>query len=270
MNLESKKTALEQLYRRYNRREWVRPDPLQFLYDYQDCGDREIAGLIAALLAYGRIRQILSSVGLVLGKLSPEPRQFLLDHAPAELRRMFTGFKHRFATGEHLAELLIAIRGAIRRHGSLAGCFAFGLEESDTTTTSALVRFVGELDAFAGGRCGHLLADPAKGSACKRYHLYLRWMARRDAVDPGGWDCLCPSKLIVPLDIHMHRIARSMGATERSAADGRTALEVTEAFRRIRPDDPVRYDFALTRLGINPAAEQTHFRSLLDNGDGDA
>ena len=90
----------------------------------------------------------------------------------------------------------------------------------------------------------------------------LRWLVRRDDVDPGGWPAAWAAKLLVPLDIHMHRIARALSATQRKAADLRTALEVTAAFRDVRPDDPVRYDFALTRLGIHPAADRAGFLRL--------
>jgi uncharacterized protein (TIGR02757 family) len=100
------------------------------------------------------------------------------------------------------------------------------------------------------GDCGRLLADPRDKSACKRLNLYLRWMVRRDDVDPGGWEGVRPAQLVVPLDVHMHRIGRALGLTQRQQADCRTALEVTEAFRKISPEDPVKYDFALTRLGI--------------------
>ena len=95
-----------------------------------------------------------------------------------------------------------------------------------------------------------MLPCPSRGSACKRLNLYMRWMVRRDDIDLGGWDRVPASKLVVPLDTHMHRIALAFGATRRKQANLRTALELTAAFRAIAPDDPVRYDFALTRFGI--------------------
>ena len=97
---------------------------------------------------------------------------------------------------------------------------------------------------------GHLLSDPARGSTCKRLHLYLRWMVRTDAVDPGGWTAVRPAQLLVPVDVHMHRIGRALGFTRRAQPSGRATEDITAAFRRLSPDDPVRYDFALTRLGI--------------------
>jgi uncharacterized protein (TIGR02757 family) len=91
----------------------------------------------------------------------------------------------------------------------------------------------------------------------------LRWLIRRDEVDPGGWDGIPPRMLVVPVDIHMHRIARTLKLTARSAADGRCALEITRAFAVISPDDPVRYDFSLTRLGLNPDVHMSDFLAML-------
>ena len=103
---------------------------------------------------------------------------------------------------------------------------------------------------------------PSRGSACKRLNLYLRWMIRSDEVDPGGWSGVHPRKLIVPLDTHMHRIGREWGFTRRKAADMKTALEITEAFRSINELDPVKYDFALTRTGIRKDVKLTPEGSL--------
>ena len=112
------------------------------------------------------------------------------------------------------------------------------------------------------------LPSPDGGSACKRLNLFLRWMVRKDNVDPGIWQSIPASHLIVPLDTHMHRIAKAMGLTSRKQADIQSAIEITGAFSFIRPADPVRYDFALTRLGIKPGTPPTEsFTSLLSIGD---
>ena len=120
----------------------------------------------------------------------------------------------------------------------------------------ALARFVGELRSYAGSVLPSLLPSPADGSACKRLNLFLRWMVRKDAVDPGPWTSVPGAKLVVPLDTHMFRIARGLGLTPRRQADLKIALEITAGFRAIRPDDPVRYDFSLTRLALNPACRE--------------
>ncbi|MCP4693017.1 MAG: DUF2400 domain-containing protein, partial [Desulfobacterales bacterium] len=108
-------------------------------------------------------------------------------------------------------------------------------------------------------RPGHLVALPEKGSACKRMNLFLRWMVREDAVDPGGWEGVPASSLIIPLDTHMHRIGLGLNFTKRKQANMRTALEITEAFKALYPDDPVKFDFALTRLGIRDDLDPGEF-----------
>ncbi|MFH1730557.1 MAG: TIGR02757 family protein [Planctomycetota bacterium] len=245
---------LDGLYAKYNRREFVHPDPLEFLYNYGGVADREVVGLVASSLAYGRVVQILRSVGLVLELLGPEPTAFLERSSRRELSEALSGFRHRFTGGEELAALLAGIGAARRRYGSIEECFKTGMGPGDNLR-APLSAFVSELSAAAGGRLPHLLPSPDDGSACKRLNLFLRWMVRRDDVDPGGWDGMRASMLIVPLDTHMHRVGRALGFTRRSQAGWRTAAEVTAAFREIAPDDPVRYDFALTRLGIRGDAD---------------
>jgi len=251
--------ALEGLYSRLNRREYVHPDPLEFLYRYDDPRDREMAGLVASSLAYGRVAQILKSVERVLDRLGPRPARFVENARSDELRELFAGFRHRFTTGEELAAMLAGASRLAWKHGSLGEAFASFMAPCDETVMPALTRFACELSTGGGlGRC-HLVPDPGRGSACKRLLLYLRWMVRRDVVDPGGWERVSASKLVVPLDTHMFRLCRAMGLVTRRQADARAALEATAGFRRVAPDDPVRYDFALTRLGINPGITISDF-----------
>jgi uncharacterized protein (TIGR02757 family) len=240
------KRFLEALYRRYNKRGYITPDPLQFLHNYPDVGDREIAGMVASSLAYGRVAQIVRSVASALTRMGPSPAAFLREHSERQLHAAFTGFKHRFTPAGEIVALLLGIREAIRRHGSLNACFLAGYRDENETVLPALREFVAVL---ARGDA-NLIPCPSRGSACKRLNLYLRWMVRHDDVDPGGWTGVSPATLVIPLDTHMHRIGLTMGMTARKAADLKTALDITAAFRRIMPSDPVRYDFALTRLGI--------------------
>jgi len=242
------RNTLEELYARYNRREFVHPDPLEFLYRYDDPADREVAGLVAATLAVGRVASILKSVGRVLEPLGPHPAAFLRDAREDGLRRMLAGFRHRFLAGENVAAMLWGVRRIRMRYGTLGAFFRAAMQPEDETVLPAISVLVCEISSV--GYCGRLLADPRDKSACKRLNLYLRWMVRRDDVDPGGWEGVRPAQLIVPLDVHMHRIGQALGLTQRQQADCRTALEVTVAFRKISPEDPVKYDFALTRLGI--------------------
>jgi uncharacterized protein (TIGR02757 family) len=248
--LEFDRGVLETLYERYNRREYIHPDPLEFLYRYESIADREIVGIVAASLAYGRVNQILKSVSLVLDRMGPSPFQYIQKNSLENFQRSFKDFKHRFTTGDQLSGFLKGIKGIVELYGSLQSCFLSGLRESDSTVLPALTAFVKELNACADCNMSMFLPSPGKGSACKRLNLFLRWMVRCDDVDPGGWRGVSPSRLIVPLDTHMHRIGRMLGLISRKQADMRAALELTDKFKTIFPSDPVRYDFALTRLGI--------------------
>lgn len=249
------KEELDQLYLSYNNRKFIHPDPLEFLYDYEDIGDREIAGMIASVLAYGRVTQILKSIAPVLKRMTSSPLLFLKESSPDMLYDTFKDFKHRFTTGGELSCLLINIKNAIVKYGSLNNCFLQGLREEDDTTLSAALNFAKNLNVFTKNRCNSLIPSPMGGSAFKRLNLYLRWMVRKDNVDPGGWIKVSRSKLIVPLDTHMHRISLRLGFTGRKQADIKTALEITDVLREFDKGDPVKYDFALTRLGMNNIEE---------------
>jgi len=253
------KPHLDHLYRYYNARSWVHPDPLEFLYHYPDPKDREIAGLIASSLAYGRVDQILKTVSSVLDVLGPSPCTFLRRGAPGTFQSRFNGFKYRFTTDRELVLLLTGIRQVVDTHGSLQACFLEGFNTRDDTTLSGLCYLSDALRDPFGNAPNSLIPDPGRGSACKRLNLFMRWMVRTDGVDPGGWDPIPPSKLIIPLDIHMHRVSRLLALTRRQTASMRTAREVTQAFRRLSPEDPVQYDFALTRLGIRKDEEMCGF-----------
>ncbi len=247
----SKLTAptLEGIYAKFNRREFVHPDPLEFLFLYDNWEDREIVGLLASSLAYGRVQQILKSVRAVLD-VTGSPSKCVKNSSRTDLEHRLAGFKHRFSDGREVAALLFGIGNLIRRHGSLGDCFALGVKDEDDTVLPALTTFAHAILEASKGQCRSLIPDPKKGSACKKLNLFLRWMVRKDDVDPGGWDHIPQSKLIVPLDTHMYKIGLTYGLTKRKSPDMRTALEITRAFARLSPDDPVRYDFALTRIGI--------------------
>jgi len=240
------KATLEDLYLTYNRRRYVHPDPLEFLYEFHGEGDREIVALISSSLAYGRVAQILTNVRKVLEKMGPSPRGFLESTSAGSFPRIFSGFRHRFTGEDELARLLKGMKTVLRKYGSLNECFVAAAGGPGSDVLRGLSGFVRELD----GTGSYLLPSPEKGSACKRLNLFLRWMVRKDAVDPGGWEGVSPRDLVVPLDAHMARIGRGLGLTSRATAGMKMALEISESFRAFSPEDPVKYDFVLTRLGI--------------------
>jgi uncharacterized protein (TIGR02757 family) len=255
--------VLEGLYRRYNRRRYVASDPVEYVHRYEGPLDREVAGLVASSLAFGNVAQIRASVERALGRLGPSPAAFLLAAEPRDVRYALREFRHRWIAGDDVAAMLTGVRAALRSHGSLGELFRAGLRAGDADVGEAAARFVDAVSREGGGFRSSLLPSTRSGSACKRMNLFLRWMVRSDAIDPGLWSGVPPSKLIVPLDTHMYRIARVLGLTERRTPDLQAAREATDGFRKISPDDPVRYDFALTRIGILRRREEGWLRAAL-------
>ena len=162
------------------------------------------------------------------------------------------GFRHRFTDFKDLFELLMSIRETLTDHGSIEAAFAAGLTKGPWDAMDGLSTLSRILRKISGNRKNTLLPDVSLGSACKRYHLFLKWMVRNDGIDPGGWSCITPAELMIPLDTHMHRICLELGFVRRKAADMVAVLEATESFRLIAPGDPAKYDFTLTRFGIRP------------------
>lgn len=155
------------------------------------------------------------------------------------------------APGKGMAETTGAFVRALRNLGAVNA--AFGLEGE--SAVAAIGPLGSRPDSFPIRK--NLLPDPADGSACKRLFLFFRWMVRSDDIDPGGWDSVSPSRLIVPLDVHMVRTCREkLGFLDKMRPSAsptlRDALEVTRQFALYSPSDPVKYDFALTRPGIDP------------------
>lgn len=242
--------ALERLYAAYNNAAYIGTDPVQYVHRYPDPADRELVGLLAANLAYGNVKAVHASIERVLDRLGPRPASTVVDASPRELRERMDGFVHRWTRGEAMAACLHAAGRMIRERGSLGAAYAQCLAKAGGEPRQALAAWscLFRGDGAAVGKA--LIADAGKTSACKRLHLYLRWMVRKDAIDPGGWDGVSPSGLLLPVDVHMHRIGRWLGFTRRKTADAATVEEITRGFRKLRPDDPCRYDFALTRLGM--------------------
>ena len=231
------------------------PDPLERVLAFGKPADREVGGLFAAALAYGNAKAIVASLDDLFARMADAPAAFVRRLDPADVRRL-RGFKHRWTTGDDVLTLARLVRAALAEHGSLGALFTRCLSPGEPTVREALSRFVRALLAYeprlpreAGFR--HLLTSPTDGSACKRMNLYLRWMVRGgDGIDCGLWPEVPAAALVIPLDTHVARISGFLGLTRRRTHDWKMAEEITASLRRLDPADPVKYDFAISRLGI--------------------
>jgi uncharacterized protein (TIGR02757 family) len=229
----------------------IAPDPLELVLRFREPRDQEVAGLLAAAFAYGRADIIVANIGVVLARMTPSPYRYLAAFDRKEAMKRFAGFAHRFHKTRELVELLDCLAAAIRTHGTLGALFASCYDADDADIGPALARFT---RALIGGRRSpalrYLLTSPDDGSACKRMNLYLRWMIRRTSPDLGLWTFADPAKLVMPLDTHIHRITSFLGLNTRKSTDWKTARALTDRLASFDRTDPVRYDFALCRLGI--------------------
>jgi uncharacterized protein (TIGR02757 family) len=217
----------------------------------------EVAGFLAASLAYGRVEQIEKSLDELLGLMGESPFEFVRNFDGQKSARL-DGFKHRFTTGRDISDLLFLLKDGLAECGSIEKFFVRGYSKGDKNIIGALTKFCESLLEMYGKKCGgpagrglrYLLVSPDRGSACKRLNLFLRWMVRDDDVDTGLWKSVEPSALVVPVDVHMARLCRVLGFYQQKTVSLSAALTITESFAKIEPSDPVKYDFALSRIGI--------------------
>lgn len=226
-------------------------DPLLFPRRYREPGDVEAAAFVAASFAFGSVPQILSFLERLFAVVGPSPHAALSGDRPVPPRRL-AGLRYRFISPAGVHRFLFCAWTAYREHGSLEALYRRGI---GSPPRERLARFLDRFRAAWGEDLPRerdfLFPDPRRGSACKRHNLFLRWMARGgDGVDLGIWTAVSPRDLVAPVDTHVARLGRWLDLTGRKTADWRMAEEITEAFRSVCPGDPLKYDYALTRIGI--------------------
>lgn len=240
-------------------------DPIAAVHRYRDPLDQEVAGVVASVLAFGRVASFRPVVAAVLdiADASGGPRAFVEAAHTPETTRALEPLRYRWMSGADLGVLVRALGRVVRRHGSLAAVFVPGPARRDRLAhgVDALRRAVladtgAQRWAQVSRGVRYMLPHPRSGSACKRWCMFLRWMVRPPdphtvaGLDLGIWDG-DPAQLVMPLDTHVLRIGQLVGLTERRDTSWRTALDVTDNLARIAPGDPLRYDFAVAHLGIS-------------------
>lgn len=249
------KSALEALEVRYNKPRALDLDPLSIPLSYTDPWDREVAAWVGAHLAYGRVAPMLKAIRGALAPLGPSPSRWLREKDSAQARNLLAdalgGWVWRFHTARDMVDWLLAwkrLDGETRNRGLEAHLLPAAGQSAEEALSTLVQRLRRELPASYGLRFS--LPDPREGSACKRWRMFLRWMAREGWPDLGQWRAYPREALVIPLDTHVARTARLIGLSQRSAADGRMAQEITDFLKQVDPSDPLRFDFALSHLGI--------------------
>ncbi|MGF7216159.1 uncharacterized protein (TIGR02757 family) [Spirosoma lacussanchae] len=238
----------------YNRPSFIERDPISIPHRFSRRQDIEIMGFWAAVLAWGQRPVILKKANELIDLMDGSPYDFVRSHQESDLTR-FLAFKHRTFNATDALYFLHFFRTYYQENDSLEDAFVTdSTSTTGNTVESALVAFHDRFccDPFFPDRTRKHIATPARNSSCKRLLMFLRWMVRRDdrGVDFGLWTRLRPEQLVMPIDVHVNRVARSLGLLNRPQTDWKAAIELTDALRQFDPADPVRYDFALFGLGV--------------------
>lgn len=255
------KKILDRFYREYDFRDRVRHDPIEFPHRYKNPSDIEAAGFISSCFAYGRVDLFKNVLEKILSKMGQSPYDFLMDFNVRRHRKGFEGISYRFNKNEDIICILFILHKVLKKNASIENAFKRSYKSDDRNIENGLSGLMAEfLKIDTSGVYGEnikpkgliqFFPSPVNGSACKRPNLFLRWMIRDKDIDFGIWKDIPKNKLVIPLDTHIARISRCLGFTKRGAQDWKTAVEITESLKRLDPEDPLKYDFALCHHGIS-------------------
>ena len=247
------KDFLEEKVSQFNRPAFIADDPVCIPHLFSLKQDREIAGFLAATLAWGQRKTIINKSKELLKYMDNAPYDFVLNHQEKDLSKLLS-FKHRTFKDTDTLYFIAFFKHFYRNNQTLENAFIRGMEKDGENLEVGLINFhrlFFSLPDFPQRTKKHV-ATPERNSACKRINMFLRWMVRKDnnGVDFGLWQKIKPAQLICPCDLHVDKVARKLGLITRKQTDWKTALELTENLKKLDPRDPVKYDFALFGLGI--------------------
>lgn len=267
------KNKLEELTEKYEVKEFILDDPIQFPHKFMpprhcetlvsgadnqkppkqslsNLQDIEIAAFLASIFAYGSRKVFVKKLEALFEIMKNKPLEFVLNFEPEFLR----GFNYRFAKDFDIIEVFCILKKLYSEDGGIRKLFEYGYNVDKSFLSmlqSVTDYFYSNVQNPVGQGFYHLIPNPKNGGAMKRMCMFLRWMVRKPPVDLGAWDFIPTSELLIPLDVHVARISREMGLLKRSSNDFKAVLELNENLKKIDPDDPAKFDFAIFGLGIN-------------------
>ena len=241
---------LEEKTRQYNCPDFIETDPIQIPRQFAQKENIEIAGFLAATIAWGQRATIIKNGKWLMEAMDHDPYAFLMNTNEDEWLH-FDRFKHRTFNGVDCRYFLRSLKNIYENHGGLEAVFTKGYQQ-EGAVSGALRHFRKVFFELDGDhRTQKHISNIDKGASAKRLNMYLRWMVRKDdaGVDFGIWNHIPMSDLLLPLDVHTSKQARQLGLLERKQDDWKAVLEVSERLRKFDPNDPIKYDFALFGLG---------------------
>jgi len=248
MNQLEHKDFLDQKYLEYSTSSFIVDDPIQIPHQFSKKQDIEIAGLFAAIFAWGQRKTIINKSKDLLSRLDNSPFEFVKSASAQELKSL-EGFVHRTFNADDVRGFVLMLQQFYAENNSLETLFIHPADKADLKNgLHQFKQFFVENGILK--RTERHLPDPFSNSGAKRVNMFLRWMVRKDAVDFGIWKNISPALLSCPLDVHSGRVARSLGLLKRKQNDWRAVEELNISLRKMDPNDPIKYDFALFGLGV--------------------
>ncbi|WP_282122225.1 TIGR02757 family protein [Algibacter mikhailovii] len=250
MNTSELKEFLDSKVESYNNPKFIDSDPIQIPHQFSKKEDIEVSGFLTATISWGNRKSIINNATRLMHLLDNSPFDFVMNHSKNDLEKL-TPFVHRTFNGDDCKCFIASLKHIYKNHNGLEAIFSkHATNDSLQESISKFKSIFFEIDHLK--RTQKHVSDPLKNSAAKRINMYLRWMVRNDTtgVDFGIWETLSPSQLSCPLDVHSGNVARKLGLLKRKQNDAKALFELDSALRKLDPNDPVKYDFALFGLGV--------------------
>ncbi|MDR9363810.1 MAG: TIGR02757 family protein [Balneolaceae bacterium] len=246
------KPYLDEINDRVETADYISEDPVQFLHAFHQKKDREIAGFLAATMAWGRRDIVIAKVEDLLSRMQNDPYRFVMSYNQAEFSRL-RSFKHRTFKPIDIHGILLSLKNIYSSYDDFESFWIKCHEQAKAENRPLMAlfhhNFFNGCDDLANRTRKHV-SNPEKGSTCKRLYMFLRWMIRKDSpVDLGIWDFIPASDLLIPYDVHVARQVKKYGLVSRKSNDWKTVNQLTETLKLLNPDDPARYDYALFGMG---------------------
>ena len=256
----SLKQQLDELVLKYETKDFIKDDPIQFPHRFKEVKDIELAGFIASMFAFGNRKVFIRKLDELFNLFQNEPKNFIENFE----RKSLKGFNYRFAKEEDVEEIFLVLKKLYFSNSSLEELFKYGYEPKDFHQMLKVVTdyFYSNMENTFGAK--YLIPDANKNGAMKRVNMFLRWLIRDGEVDLGIWKFIDKSELLIPLDTHVARISREMNLLKRNSNDFKAVNELTNELKTFDKNDPVKYDFAMFGYGIdNPKSKVTNVNKII-------
>ncbi len=246
------KQELDNLVLKYETKDFIKDDPIQFPHRGKTKEEIELYGFISSLFAYGNRKMFIAKLNDLFARADNDIANYIKNGDFSNLK----GIEYRFAKEDDIIPIFEILHSLYTESKGLEELFEYGFKSASASSKvlsmlkTAVDYFYSRAPKSAGQGFYHMIPNPDNGGAMKRMNMFLRWMVRKPPVDFGIWNFIKPSELLIPLDVHVARVSRSMGLLTRKSNDFKAVMELMANLKNICPEDPVKYDFAMFAFGV--------------------